>query len=267
MTLTCRRCRQRAYAPVVEIDERFYPYRTTPKRIALDAAEALASVAGVVRVALVGPIAADRHDGHSLIDLLAATEEVDASVAAVAALHEALPVRFYHPSPDSPAPSGAYWLTGESPFHRVEVEFSSPGAYDIAIRAARAAEWELGTAVPGPLVREFRASDRQLLAAGDGIPDVLRTPSSAERDVGATLVLAIDRMAEYLRGRSDIDPAIHAMQALEQTYAAAGHPASTPAGHLGGLVMECRELWQTLYLAHLRAESGIEVLDGDGVSG
>ena len=258
--------RQSAYAAAVDIDERFYPYRTTPARIALDAADAIASSPGVTRVALIGPIADGRQDGHAVIDLLAAVTDDSASVAASAALHEALPLRYYYPLPDSPAPSGAYWLEGESPFHRVEVEFTSGELFDVAVKAATAG----AAGIPdggSAMVNVVEARPAPVLTSSSGLPDTRTATQPRELALGAALIRALDAMAEYLRGRAELEPARLAMTLLDEAYEAVGHPKRTPAGHIGDLVSECRALWQTLYLAHLRAESGIEVRDPEGLSG
>lgn len=251
----------------MDVDERFYPYRTTPLRLARDAAAAIAATDGIARVGVIGALAGDRHDGLTSIDLLVALETPDGPVSAAAALHEALPIRYYHASPDAAPPSGAYWLLGEAPFHRIEIEFAGPADYAAAVSAAAVARTELLGPSSPPLVMEIDSMPSGPAPPARAMPDVLVRPAPEQARLGEALTRSLDQMAEYLRGRVDIEPVRTAAAALDGAYEAAGKPANVAQGDLGALVAEVRELWHVLHLAHVRAESGIEIRDSQGLSG
>lgn len=107
-----------------------HPDPTRPGALAAELASALATVPSVEAIALFGSLAAGSGDGWSDIDMVVAHDDAEAARwEAAAALRGAAPVLYYRPIAGNEQPSGRYWFVGESPFHRLDISFSTVSEY------------------------------------------------------------------------------------------------------------------------------------------
>lgn len=220
-------------------DELVYPYASTPPRIALDVADALARCPAVSRVTLFGSLAAGTHDGWSDIDVMCVTPGRAAAWEAVQLLREAMPLRWYGPFSDLPQPSGRYWPYGESIFHSVDLSFRTAEGH------ARVLEDGLGGA---PVTAR----------------DLLRREAPPSRGIGAgaqadageypfthALYAAVKAMKEYLRMAGDWAAVSARMDALEAE--ARSLPRRPAGGRPEEVLDEARSLYQRLLMDRLRS--------------
>jgi hypothetical protein len=168
------------------------------ERIRRELVAALSAITSVRNIDSFGSVATDRADQWSDLDLLVSCEvpEYTAWLAA-AAIRSTKQVAFYRMFTGVAQPSGRYWFSNESPFHRLDVTFHSP--------AENAALCRSGIRSGHPIhlrpehlsqVPADRAADRRLTSPASRV-DV--TPR--ETEVGRLLYVHLEAAKAQLRGR------------------------------------------------------------------
>lgn len=228
--------------PMEIADELIYPYTSTPPRIALDVAEALARCPAVSRVTLFGSLAARTHDGWSDIDMMCVTAGHAGAWAAVHLLREAMPLRWYGPFSDLPQPSGRYWPYGESIFHSVDLSFRTAEAH---ARVLREGLGGVEVVTRDLFQREVSPSP----GAGPGVET-----DTGEYAFTHALYAATKAMKEYLRSMGDWVDVSARMDALEME--ARLLPRRPSGGRPEDVLDEARSLYQRLLMERLRFGSG-----------
>lgn len=212
-------------------EDPLFPYRTTPRRVALDVIDALAACPAVSRVALFGSLAGEGHDGWSDIDMLCEVHGPDGAWQAAAALRQAIPLRWHGVFHDLPAPSGRHWLLGESVFHSVDLAYLSPEAF-----AARLAESPATVHLDRPGV------------ASAGQPEIPAVTEEYEFTHG--LYALTKAMKGYLRDEGGWDAVPEAFGVLDRAFnALRGRPAGTD---VDDVMAEARTLYYTLFMERSR---------------
>lgn len=211
-----------------------YPYVTAPRRVALDAIEALVACPVVERIALFGSIAEEQHDGWSDVDLMVVVPDEDAAWHAVDVLHRLVPMRWHGPFSTLLLPSGRLWPLGESPFHSIDLSLVSHAQYETARRE--------GVEGHPAVFREVHVREAPPGDPPRGRPDVPLV--TAEYDFTHALHIAAKRMKAYLRAEGDWAHLAEAMKALESAWRDLAHrpPGSDP----DDLMTETRTLYYAL---------------------
>lgn len=223
-------------------DELIYPYASTPPRIALDVAEALARCPAVSRVSLFGSLATRTNDGWSDIDVMCVTSGPAGAWEAARALREAMPLRWHGPFSDLPLPSGRYWPYGESIFHSVDLSF----------RTAEDHERVLAEGLRGVPVTVRDVLHREPLpgnAFAAGIAE-----DTGEYPFTSALYAAARAMKAYLRSAGDWQTVSASMDRLEVE--ARALPRRPAGGRPEDVLDEARSLYQRLLMDRLRFGSG-----------
>lgn len=226
------------------IEALLYPYVTTPRRIALDLVDALATCPAVSRVVLFGSVAEGRHDGWSDVDALCAVEGEDGPWQAAAALRRAMPMRWHGRFSSAGAPSGRHWLLGESVFHSIDLSYGS--IEEIERRIAE-------TPPEYAMVTDVRLDRPGQPSEGRPPVEVL----SEEYDFTHALYAMLKATKAYLRASGEWDEVAARMQALETaaqglTVAPARSPSEGTGSDPDDVMNETRTLYYALMQERMR---------------
>jgi hypothetical protein len=172
--------------------------RSGLERIRHELIVALSAITSVRNIDSFGSIATGCADQWSDLDLLVscAVPEVTAWLAA-AAIRSTKHVAFYRMFTGVSQPSGRYWFSNESPFHRLDVTFHSPAEHAAACRSGVRSGHpihirpEYVARLPADLTADTRLNS----AAGR----VEVTPR--ETETGRLLYLHLETAKDQLRGR------------------------------------------------------------------
>ncbi|MBM4409707.1 MAG: nucleotidyltransferase domain-containing protein [Chloroflexi bacterium] len=222
--------------------ELVYPYASTPPRIALDVAEALARCPAISRVTLFGSLASRTHDGWSDIDVMCVTAGQAGAWEAVRLLREAMPLRWFGPFADLPQPSGRYWPYGESLFHSVDLSFRTAEAH---ARVLREGFGGVSVVTRDLLFRDASPSP----GAGPGVET-----DTGEYAFTHALYAATKAMKEYLRSAGEWVDVSARMDVLETE--ARLLPRRPSGGRPEDVLDEARSLYQRLLMERLRFGAG-----------
>lgn len=218
-------------------EDPLFPYRTTPRRIALDVIEALASCPAVSRVAIFGSLTGEDHDGWADIDAFCAVEGPDGAWQAAAALRRALPLRWHGLFSDVPAPSGRHWLLGESVFHSLDLSFDTPEGFERRLREG----------IRGiPIATTLHLERPGVASAGRPVVDAV----TEEYDFTHALYGLTKAMKDYLRGAEAWDALPERMAALDAAFKALRH--RPPGTEADDVMNEARTLYYSLFMERSR---------------
>jgi len=223
-------------------DELIHPYASTPPRIALDVADALARCHAVSRVTLFGSLATGTHDGWSDIDVMCVTPSPAGAWEAARLLRDAMPFRWYGPFSGMPSPSGRYWPYGEALFHSVDLSFRTAEAHarvlSEGLRGRPVTTRDLHLREPGP------ASGRD------------DTILSGRWEYPFTTALngMMTAIRMYMRSRGEWGPVSATMEVLEAEARALPHQPN--GGRPQDVLDEARSLYRRLLMDRLQAGVG-----------